>query len=313
MRLTGLASAAAAAALAAIAAGPAEASKYSESLAENVEREVVYVDRRARPKVSTSEAGDIRLRIVKKDPGRIKVAVVPQADAEDEGGASGLAAAMARDMNLRGALLVVAGDSIHVLTTHPAADQTAAAVREAFERNEGDRAKQILRSVDGIAAVDPGPAADSGGTPGGGFGAIDDETDGIFDAVDDAIRTTTIIIAAFFIIPLLALFIWIALRVRSHRKERAGDLDFAQEGLRNQLIELGDDIRAIEVDASMPGANALALADYEAAVQQYDRANFALQRSEQNPRYVGEAKSALAEGKRRISDAKVRLGVTPIP
>jgi hypothetical protein len=63
----------------------------------------------------------------------------------------------------------------------------------------------------------------------------------------------------------------------------------------------------------MPGVNALALSDYEAAVQQYDRANNALSKSEENPRYVGEAKAAIDEGRRRISDAKVRLGITPVP
>jgi hypothetical protein len=124
---------------------------------------------------------------------------------------------------------------------------------------------------------------------------------------------TTIIIAASFIVPILAILLYVAYRIRRHRRETEGDLDFEQEGLRNRLIALGDDIRALEVDTTMPGVNSLGVADYEAAVQQYDRANFALERSEQNPRYVAEAKAALGEGERRISDAKVRFGVTPTP
>jgi hypothetical protein len=299
---------------AALSAAPAGASEYTDSVARKTEREIVYVDPKARPKISTAEAGQIRIRITQKAVGRLKVAVLPERRAEQEGGASGLAAAMSRAGEFRGSLMVVAGPSVHVLTSHPAFDQTAAAVREAFERNQGDRPKQILRAVDGIAAVDPGPSADvdrqQGGSPTTGF---DDPSEGIFDSVNDAIRTTTIVVAAFFIIPLLALFLWIFLRVRSHRKDRAGDIDFAQEKLRTSLIELGDEIRALEVDTSMPNVNALAVSDYEAAVQQYDRANHALQRSEENPRYVGEAKAAIDEGHRRISDAKVRLGITPVP
>jgi hypothetical protein len=300
------------------AAGGAGASEYSQSIAKKVENEVVYVDRKARPKVSIGEAGQLRLRILDKAAGRIKIAVLPESRVEDEGGVSGLGSAIARDLKPKGALLVVAGDSRFIITSHPASDQAATAVDEAFNRRPNDsRGRELLGAVNGIAAADPGPSADppdmgGGGVP-GNVGNFEDQTDDIFDTVDDAIKTTTIIIAAFFIIPILALLIWIALRVRRSRKEAAGDLDFEQEGLRNELIALGDDIRALEVDTTMPGVNAMGVADYEAAVHQYDRANFALERSDQNPRYVAEARAAIAEGKRRMSDAKVRLGVTPTP
>ena len=303
------------AALLAVLAAPAGASEYTDEVAREVERQIVYVDPKAKPKLSTAETGRIRLRITQKALGRVKVAVVPASRAEDEGGASGIAGAIARDLEFRGALMVVAGRNVHVLTTHPESSQAIATVDEAFKKYEGDRADQIVRSVDGLAAIDPGPSADTGGPPGAPAGTDDfnDQADGIFETVEDAIRTTTLIIAAFFIIPILAGIIWIVLRVRRNRKEAEGDVDFAQEKLRGSLIELGDEIRALEVDTSMPGANALALSDYEAAVQQYDKANFALSKSEQNPRYVGEAKAAIAEGHRRISDAKVRLGITPVP
>jgi hypothetical protein len=310
----GLIVVAAAALLAALAAAPAAGSEYSKRLAQRVEREVVYVDPKARPKVSIGEAGDIRLRILKKAPGRIKIAVVPEGRAVEEGGVSGLASAMARDVEFRGTLMVVAGRRSFTLTSHPASDATAKAVQEAFDRREDDsRGKQLVSAVDAIAAVDPGPSADPAGAPPSGIGDFGEETDDVFDTVNDAFRITTIIIALSFILPILAIAAWIVWRVRKSRKEAEGDLDFVQEGLRNQLIALGDDIRALEVDVGMPGVNALAVADYEAAVQQYDKANFALERSEQNPRYVEEARGALREGERRISDAKVRLGVTPIP
>lgn len=306
----------AAAALA--AAGGASASEYSKSIAKKVEREVVYVDRKARPKISTSEAGRVRLRILDKAPGRIKIAVLPESRVEDEGGVSGLGSAIARDLKPKGALLVVAGDSRFIITSHPASNQAATAVDEAFNRRPNDsRGSELLGAVNGIAAADPGPSADppdpGGGRVPGNVGDFEDQTDDIFDTVDDAVRVTTIIIAAVFIVPILAFLIWMFLRVRRSRREAEGDVDFAQEQLRNDLIALGDEIRALEVDTQLQGANPLGVADYEAAVQQYDRANFALERSEQNERYLGEVQAALKEGQRRISDAKVRLGVTPIP
>ena len=311
----GAIAAAAAAALTLVPAPGAGASEYTDSLARKVEREIVYVDPKAKPRVSTSEAGDIRLQITRKAIGRIKVAVIPDSRAEDDGGASGVATQVARRLELRGTLLVVAGPSIHAVTSHPDTQATVAAVTEAFERNKGDRAKQIRSAVSGIAAADPGPSADprpgsSGGSglPGGGSG------DDIFDEINDAVKITTIIIGVAVALPFVAVFLWLLLRFRRSHREQEEDWDFAQEQLRNELIELGDEIRALDVDTSMPGANALGIADYEAAVAQYDRANMALQKAEQNPRLrVAEARAALKEGKRRISDAKVRLGVTQIP
>ena len=309
----GIAAAAVAAGLLASAA-PAGASEYSKSLARKVEREVVHVDRKAKPKVSVAEAGRVRLRIVKKAPGRIKIAVIPESRAEEEGGVSGLATAMRRDLDLRGALLVVAGLQAYTITSHGANGETVAAVQEAFNRHNDDRGDQLLAAVNAIAAVDPGPGNDAGSAPGpGDIGDFNNQTDDVFDSVEDAFRVTTIVIALSFAIPIIAIVLWIAYRVRRSRREAEGDVDFEQEGLRNQLIALGDEIRGLEVDASMPGVNALGVSDYEAAVQQYDRANFALERSEQNPRYIAEVKTALAEGQRRMSDAKVRLGVTPTP
>lgn len=300
-------------------AGAAAASEYSESIAKKVESEIVYIDPKAKPSVSTAEAGRIRIQIVRKAPGRIKIAVLPQSRVEDEGGVSGLGVAIARDLKPKGALLVLAGENERFLfTSYPESNQAGAVVDSAFNKSGDDsRSKELISAVNGLAAADPGPSADpadgGGSSPSGLPDDFTDQTDGIFDTVNDAIRTTTIIIAAFFIIPILALVIWIALRVRSSRKDAAGDIDFAQEKLRNDLIALGDEIRGLEVDTQLAGANPLGVADYEAAVQQYDRANFALERSDQNQRYLGEASAALKEGQRRISDAKVRLGVTPIP
>ena len=307
----------AAAAVALAAAPAASGSEYTESLARNIEREIVYVDPKARPKISTSDAGATRLRIVKRAPGRIKVGVVPESRAEDEGGASGLAAAVGRDLDFRGTLMIVAGSNVYALTSHPASNQTVQAVDEAFKRHEGDRGDQILAAVNGIAAVDPGPSADvnrGGGSGGSGsppdFGSGED----FFDEVGDAVKITTFIVGAIIAAPFLAVVLWIAFRVRRGRKEQEEDWDFAREQARNDLIALGDEIRALDVDTSMPGANAKGIADYEAAVAQYDKANLALDKSEQNPRLrIAEARSALKEGHRRISDAKVRLGVTPIP
>ena len=95
--------------------------------------------------------------------------------------------------------------------------------------------------------------------------------------------------------------------------ERNGHRIFDLERSLHLDVERGVQ-RALDHDTSMPGANALGIADYEAALAQYDRANRALDLADDNPRLrVAEARAAIKEGNRRISDAKVRLGVTPIP
>jgi hypothetical protein len=311
--------AAAAATALSVVPAPASASEYSEKLARRIDRGIVYVDRQARPRISTAEEGRIRLQIVKKDNGRIRIGVVPEDVAAEEGGSTGLAKAVAEDLEFRGTLMIVSGDErstdVHTLTTHDEAQRTADAVRAAFAR-EDDRADQILRAVDAIAAVDPGSAGDiDQGGPGGAPGSPDfgADTDGLFDSISDTFRTIGLIIAASFLIPIVLIVLYVVYRLRRSRQETEADVDFANQGLRNELIALGDEIRGLEVDVGMQGANALGVADYEAAVHQYDRANQALELIDQNPRYAGEVRAALKEGQRRMSDAKVRLGVTPTP
>lgn len=309
---------AAAAALMLVAAPSAGASEYSKSLAKKIENSVVYVDPKAKPGVSIAKAGQIRLRILKKAPGRIKIGVVPAGRAEEEGGTSGLAAAVARDLDFRGTLLIVAGSNAHALTSHPRSSQTAQAVDEAFRKHEDDRGDQLESAVNAIAAVDPGASEDLNQAAPGGGGAAPNfgtgEGDDFIDDIGDTIKTSILIVAVAVMLPFIAVFVWLMLRFRRGSKEREEDWDFAQEGLRNELIGLGDEIRALDHETSMPGANALGIADYEAALAQYDRANLALSKADDNPRlYVGEARAAIKEGHRRISDAKVRLGVTKIP
>jgi hypothetical protein len=202
-----------------------------------------------------------------------------------------------------------------VITSHPASEPTVQAVNEAFQRND-DRTDQLLSAVNAIAAVDPGPSADvqQGGPPGPGnapdFGSGDD----FIDDIEDIVKLTTLLVGLAIALPFIAFFVWLLLRFRRSHKEQEEDWDYAQEQLRNELIALGDEIRALDHDTSMPGANALGIADYEAALAQYDRANRALDLADDKPRLrVAEARAAIKEGNRRISDAKVRLGVTPIP
>jgi hypothetical protein len=190
-------------------------------------------------------------------------------------------------------------------------------VDEAFRKHEDDRGDQLESAVNAIAAVDPGASEDlnqPGSGAGGGASPDFGEGDDFIDDIGDTIKTTILLIGLAVMLPFIGVFVWLMLRFRRGHKEKEEDWDFAQQGLRNELIALGDEIRALDHETSMPGANALGIADYEAALAQYDRANLALDKADENPRlYVADARAAIKEGQRRIADAKVRLGVTPIP
>lgn len=292
----------------------AGAQEYAETLAKRVEREVVYVESGARPEVSSAAAGRIRLRILDKAIGRIKIAVVREGSAAENGGVTGLAHAVSREGRFPGTLMIVAGFDAYALTSHPAADVTVQAVTEAFKRHEGDRTKQLVAAVDGIAATDPGRSADLG-APGGAPPGFDgdlpnvDDVDGIFDAV----RIGTIVIMAAVALPFLLLAGWLVLRFRRQAKRGEVMEEDQRQNVGNQLIALGDQIRALDLDAQMPGVTSTMLSDYEGAIAQYDRANDLLMRGEDLPHRVSEASAAIAEGMRRIEAAKQRLGTTRTP
>jgi hypothetical protein len=294
-----------------IGAGDAAAQSYPEQLAKRVESEVVHVEKGATPKISAAAAGRIRLRILRKDNGRIKIGVVMARHAAEYGGATGLTHAVARHGEFRGALMIVAENSIYVVTSHGRPDVTANAVREAFEQHKDDRPRAILAAVDGIAATDPGPSADLDRpqTPatGGDVPGFDD-AEGIFDAI----RIGTIVVMGAIALPFILFAIWLALRFRRQAKRGRVMEEDQRQNVANQLIVLGDRIRALDLDAQMPGVTSSMLADYEAAIAQYDRANDLLSRSEDVPHRVAEAGTAVSEGLRRIEMARQRLGHAPV-
>jgi hypothetical protein len=294
----------------ALAPGPAAAASYPEALAKKLGN-VVYVENGAKPKVSVSDEGKLRLRILDKDRGRIKIAVVRTGTANENGGVTGLAHATARHLDLRGTLVIVAGQEVYALTSHPEAGATVQALQEAFRKNEGDRARQLLAAVNAIAAVDPGPKADPQGTPNSSipsFPDVDDDVEGIFDAF----KIGALVVAGAIALPFLAVTIWLLLRFRRSRRREEEVQEDRQHDVRDQLIELGDEIRALDLDAQMPGVTSNSLVDYEAAIEQYDRANAVLARADaDSPHRVQEAAAAVAEGMRRIQAARARLGLAP--
>jgi hypothetical protein len=105
-----------------------------------------------------------------------------------------------------------------------------------------------------------------------------------------------------------------ALLVSRRRRRRRLAAEFAEvkDNARDDLVALGDDIRALEVDMDMPNASAEAREDYARAVECYDRADQAwrLARAPADLEPVG---SALEEGRWAMSCARARTEGRPPP
>ena len=93
---------------------------------------------------------------------------------------------------------------------------------------------------------------------------------------------------------------------RQTRRRQAAELAEVKENARDDLVALGDEIRALEIDMDMPGVSDAARADYETAVNAYQRADQAW-RLAQRPDDLEPVGSALEEGRWAMESARARL------
>lgn len=98
----------------------------------------------------------------------------------------------------------------------------------------------------------------------------------------------------------------IAASRRRRRREEAAEFAEVKENARDDLVALGDDIRALELDMELPGASAGAKADYENAVAAYGRADQSW-RLARRPEELEPVGAALEEGRWAMQSARARL------
>ena len=198
--------------------------------------------------------------------GGLYVAVLPAS----AGNAESIAAAL--QSRLGGSVAVVAGDGFRVDGTARA----EAAADEAF--GAGDAVAPVL--LDFVERTNRAePAEDNGG---GGAGGL--------------------------IVLGLAGAGGAALLVRRRKRRQAEAVEFAEvkTNARDDLVALGDDIRALDLDVEMPGVSPDVRADYEQAVNSYDKAD-SKWKVARRPRDLEPVGSALEEGRWAMSSAKARL------
>jgi hypothetical protein len=244
----------------------------------------VYVDPDADPSLSSSEADALRDRIASSGAAPMYVVVAPEAIRGEAGGDAGLALReIAETSGRRGTYAIVAGRRIEALSTELAAGEAGELAAAAAEAGGGVDTV-LLGFADRVAQ------AQSGG--GNGSGADGDGSSG----------TGGLILLGLLGAGGAALLV-------GRRKKRAREAEEFAEAKRNSrddLVALGDDIRALDLDASMPGADAQAVADYDHAVARYTEAEEQWERA-RTPRDLAPVGAALEEGRWAMASAKARF------
>jgi len=276
----------------------------------------VYVVESERRQLSVLQQGRVRLRIVREDIGRIQIAVVSPQSAQRAGGLRELANAVDQALpGRRGALILTTGPAFHVVTSHGVVEPTAAALRAAVESNrrEGLDA-QLLAAVDGIAEVDPGAGGDVN-VPNSGPQAPPgtSQPDTFADDAGDSLRLGVLIVAAAVAVPFLlgAMAVVLAWRRRHEATQDREQLERGDAG--EELIVLGEEIRALDLDVEMPNASPRGREEYERALRLYDRANQLLARKDPSEVEIYEARRSLEEGRSRLAAAREALAVSEAP
>ena len=267
----------------------------------------VYVAPARAARLDTAAAGRIRLTILRKDIGRVHIAVVPGSWAAEAGGVRALANAVDRELRGRGALLIVADGNAFVVTSHKHATAAATAVQRAYDRGGSLEAK-LRHSVSGLADVDPGPSGDVGDRN-DDLGVAEPEIQRTPDAnriskdVNDTIRFTVVAIVLALLAPFVVGGLWLWLRGRRRREAAAEDLSDALAAANNERAKLGDDIVDLDAPTSTPSVAPEVRAAYERALDAYERSELALKNAD-NPRRLEAVAAMIAAGRRDAATAR---------
>jgi hypothetical protein len=265
-----------------------------QAIADALRRGPVYVSPAARPTLTAAESRRVEREVARRDPGRIKVVLVSEAEASREGGVAALANDLDRRLGAPGTIFVTAGSRSWLVTSYPDTTAATGAVQQAFQAHQ-KLVDQLLEAVAGIASVDPGtagsrPPASPVSTPTGTQGS----------------SIVWIILAAAIGLPLA---VWALVVGRRRWRSRTDAREAFADDLadaRQQLVSLGDDIRDLDIDESMPRADPAGKRDYENALDQYQRAERLLG-EKVSVRRLARANAALAEGRRLMDSARKRL------
>jgi uncharacterized membrane protein YgcG len=277
-------------------AGTAQAQGELEQATDNLALDPVYVDPDAERALSDDQAERLRDRITKSDAGPLYIAVL-EADAAREAGGDSAAALreIAVGVDEPGTYAAVVGNEFRAGATEGALPQGVAGelATESLQAEKGRGTAAVLN--DFVERVDQAQAGNGPSSNGGGDG-------GGFPTVLVVVLGGA---AALFGVSMLR-------RRRREREQRALELEQVRAAAREDLVALGDDIRALDLDVEMPGVDEQAKEHYNLAVERYQEASQALEGA-RRAEDVEAVTSLLEEGRWAMVAAKARLAGEEVP
>jgi hypothetical protein len=292
-------------------AAPAAAARYVDAAAAGLRSQQVYVDPGATAILSEQDAGRLQGSVAEAGT-PIFIAVLP-ATARQEAGDDTvmLARAIAEKVALPGAYMVVAGDQWaagSVGGTLPDGRATALGTA-AFDAHRNQAAPALEQWVQGVAAAaraggqaQPGGAAQggqaepvAGGDTGGGRGGAGGTILGVAVVTLLLVGGGALVFGA-----------------RRRRRERERELAEVKTVAQEDLVALGEDIRALDIDTSMPSADPEAVRHHADAVDAYQRAARILDRATR-PEDLAGMSAALEAGRFSMASARAILEGRPPP
>lgn len=274
--------------------GQTATTSVADRVIEGLRQDPVFVDPAASGELSDSEADEIRQQIEQADAGPIYVAVLPESARNQAGGSTeALLTEIAEGMGERGTYVVIAGTELRAGSTEFERGVIPDIANDAVQQNRGNGAAAVLSDfVAGVGEASTSGGGSSGGGGGGGFGAV----------------------------PLVLLAAGggaVAYSMSKKKKQRAAEeqrqLEEVKAVAMEDLVALGDDLRALDLQVEMPDADPRAKQEYVTALGHYETATRNLDRA-QRPQDLQQVTEALTEGRYAIDASEARLqGREPAP
>ena len=252
----------------------------------------VYSDPSAERRLSPADERRVRIAIG-GDSGPVYIAVLPKRAVSEAGGdPSAALARIAREVGEPGTYAAVIGQSFRAGATAGVLPRGEAGrlADEALAANSSRGTAPVLVDFVHRVADARSNGGGSGGAGGGGGGGFPGW------------------LLALLAIP-AALF---GFNRWQRRKRERAELEEVKRVARDDLVALGDDIRALDLDVQMPNADQEAKAHYGRAVECYQQAEDAFERA-RRPEDMERVTSLLEEGRYAMTAAKARLEGKPVP
>jgi hypothetical protein len=287
---------AAALAAAVPAAAQVTASRIDEA-ARALESASVYVDPDAERALSARAVDRLREAVRRRDAGPLYLAVLPGSAAAEAGGDPDAALReIALSVGEPGTYAAVIGDGFRAGATGGVLPpgEAGALAAEALQAESGNGAAAVLEDfVRRLGEARAGGAEGGGGAPEGGGGF-------------------PVLLLLLLGLP-LALFAF-ARRRQRQREQAALEAEFEQvrRVARDDVVALGDDIRALDLDMEMPNADREAKQHYALAVERYTQASEALDRA-RRPEDLQPVTELLEEGRWAMEAARAEMEGRPAP